>query len=113
MCFGIVVGAGADIGYQMLFMDRSINELNWISIGLSAASGAVGLGWWGVYKSAGSSVYLAEKFGELTMKDLLFIQGMNTAVTKILKKEVIEKKAHDRKAKERQAESINKVSKRE
>ncbi|TYQ21561.1 UNVERIFIED_ORG: hypothetical protein JN05_00522 [Zoogloea ramigera] len=47
------------------------------------------------------------------MKDLLFIQGMNTAVTKILKKEVIEKKAHDRKAKERQAKSINKVRKRE
>nr|WP_315218304.1 RHS repeat-associated core domain-containing protein [uncultured Duganella sp.] len=102
-CLGIVVGAGFDIGIQMVYQDRSIGELDWGSVGLSALSGAVGPGWYGVSRSAASAAYLAEKFAGLTLKDLLFMQGMNAAVTKMLKKGVADKKVSDQKAKERKA----------
>jgi len=43
MFIGMAVGAGIDLGVQLV-QGRSLREVNWVSVGASAASGALGAG---------------------------------------------------------------------
>lgn len=42
--FGAAAGAAIDLGFQMIVEKKSIKEVNWVSVGVSAASGATGVG---------------------------------------------------------------------
>jgi hypothetical protein len=79
----------------MVIQDRSIGQIDWWSVGISAAAGAVAPGWIGISRAAMSSTYLAEKFAGLTLRDLGFIQGAAFSVSSLMKKGMAEKQAND------------------
>jgi RHS repeat-associated protein len=41
---GAVLGGAIDLGVQMIVENKSLNEVNWVSVGVSAAAGATGAG---------------------------------------------------------------------
>ena len=89
------MGAGVDIIYQTAIQGRSINQIDWWSVGISAAAGAIAPGWIATSRAAASSAYLAEKFAGLTIRDVGFIQGTAWLVSNRLKKGMAEKQAKD------------------
>ena len=92
---GVAAGAAVDIGIQMLIKHRSISQIDWWSVGISAAAGAVSPGLLGASRAVMSSAYLAEKFAGLTLRDVLFVQGTAFSVSSLLKKEMKDKQASD------------------
>jgi RHS repeat-associated protein len=43
-CIGALVGAGLDIAFQTIVEEKSLSEVNFVSVGISAAAGATGAG---------------------------------------------------------------------
>jgi RHS repeat-associated protein len=97
--FGIVgaaIGAGLDLGIQMVIQGKSIDQVNWYSVGISAAAGLLLPGAVGTIRAAISPAYLAEKFTGLAVKDVVVVQGIGTVVAKTLKKAMEEKKQYEK-----------------
>jgi len=42
--FGAAIGAAIDLGFQVAVEGKSLSDVNWVSVGVSAASGATGVG---------------------------------------------------------------------
>jgi RHS repeat-associated protein len=92
--FGIVgalIGAGIDIGMQMLIQHRSIRCVNFSSVLTSAAVGFFTPGWLRVGKALAGSMVAADAAIGWTARDLAFLQVSGAATGQIMKHAVKEK----------------------
>lgn len=88
-------GAAFDVGIQMVVMNRSFDQIDWWSVGISAAAGAISPGWIAASRATMSSAYLAEKLAGMTLTDVGVMQATTFSVSKLLKKGMAEKQAKD------------------
>jgi RHS repeat-associated protein len=91
---GALIGAGIDIGIQMLVQHRSLRCVNFSSVLVSAAVGFFTPGWLKVAKAFGGGAAAsaaAEAAGDFTAGELGFLQGTGAATGQVMKRAVKDK----------------------